>query len=207
MTRESISALLSEVREEYIVEALTLSPADAGEEPTMENKNILRPMSRRFVSIALAAALLLAIGLVAYAAGRVILKKTESFGGNATITQGTEDGEEFSEVYLHTEALTDPAEVREGRLIFTADGNETDITDKVSNGGYYEYEYRDDEGNTHYLIVGLNSEDIRNFGYAEFIKDPDGEWIGGYSARTNTEADGSTMEWLMLGKSELNIPW
>ena len=58
-------------------------------------------------------------------------------------------------------------------------------------------------------LVGLLEEDNpKHYGYAEYLKNEHGEWIGGYSARINTEADGHTnAQWLEIAKEMNVIPW
>lgn len=93
-------------------------------------------------------------------------------------------------------------------MFFIVNDEKIDITDRVSEKEYFQYECADSAGYMHVWLVGLLSSDHRNFGYAEYIKDSDGNWKSGYSARINTEADGSTSaEWLNTAKKELNIPW
>ena len=66
---------------------------------------------------------------------------------------------------------------------------------------------KDGDGYTHYWLVGLNTDEVENYGYAEYIKDENGEWVGGYSARASLNSDGKGPEWLEAGKAELGIPW
>ena len=66
----------------------------------------------------------------------------------------------------------------------------------------------DDDGNEHLWLIGLNTDDVNNYGYAEYLKNADGLWIGGYSARVNILPDGtSEAKWLQLSKEEFQIPW
>ena len=49
---------------------------------------------------------------------------------------------------------------------------------------------------------------IEHYGYAEYLKTEQGAWLGGYSARNNTEADGHTEAmWLEKAKELNDIPW
>ena len=177
-------------------------------EENMNIKKTFRP-SQKLVTICVCVAMMLAMGVVAYAYGGIINNRIFGWGNNFEITQGTdENGENTTVSILHTDNLTDPVVISEGKMIFVVNGEKTDITDQVSQSEAFRYEYTDDEGNTHFWFVGLNSDEMENYGYAEYIKDPAGEWSGGYSARVNIEADGSTSaQWLENTKSELNIPW
>ena len=53
---------------------------------------------------------------------------------------------------------------KEGQLWFTANGENIDITEQVSEDRAFTYKYTDGQGITHYLIVGGAPE---TFGYAE----------------------------------------
>ena len=165
--------------------------------------------TRTALATALCCLILICTGISAYAYGDVVRQKLFGWENNAEIRVKTgDDGEEVHEVYLHTDSLTDPAVVEDGRLYFIVNEQHMDITDQVSTSKPFHYEYQDEQGNTHYWIVGLNDdEQIGNFGYAEFIRSGDGEWMGGYSARTNIGPDGSVMDWLRIGKEDINTPW
>lgn len=173
------------------------------------NRNKEFKPTRRLVSVCVCVALLCAMGITAYAYGREIVSQIFGWGNNFEIAQIIdENGENVSESILYTDGLTDPVVFIDERMIFIVNNERIDISDQVSEKEAFHYEYVDDEGNTHFWLVGLNSENVRNFGYAEYIKNPNGEWVGGYSARVNIEKDGSTSaEWLEIAKSELGIPW
>ena len=125
------------------------------------------------------------------------------WGGNMEITQYDDGG---AEVRIHTEKLTEPVEIRDGRMYFVVNGENMDITDQVSQTKAFTYQYVDNQGITHDWVVGLNSENIENYGYAEYLKTD--TWQGGYSARVNINADGTTeAQWLEIWKAENNCPW
>ena len=109
------------------------------------------------------------------------------WGGNMEITQYDDGG---AEVRIHTEKLTEPVEIRDGRMYFVVNGENMDITDQVSQTKAFTYQYVDNQGITHDWVVGLNSENIENYGYAEYLKTD--TWQGGYSARVNINSDGTT---------------
>ena len=124
------------------------------------------------------------------------------WGGNMRIDQ-YEDG---AEVRIHTEKLTEPVEIRNGRMYFIVNGENLDITDQVSQTKAFTYQYVDNQGITHDWVVGLNSENIENYGYAEYLKTD--TWQGGYSARVNINSDGTTdARWQESWKTENNCPW
>lgn len=177
------------------------------EAPMKENRK--RYITRTTLAAALCCMLLISTGITAYAYGEVILQRLFGWENNAKITVKTgENGETVHEVYLHTDSLTDPVAIEDGALFFIVNHEHLNITDKVSTTKPFHYEYQDEQGNTHYWIVGLNDDSQPgNFGYAEFIRSADGEWMGGYSARVNIEADGSVIEWLQIGKQDIGTPW
>lgn len=124
------------------------------------------------------------------------------WGGNMEITQH-DDG---AEVRIFTDNLTEPVEIRDGRMFFIVNGENIDITDQVSQTKAFTYQYVDEQGVTHMWVVGLNSEELENYGYAEYLKTD--TWQGGYSARVNINADGTTeAQWLEIWKAENNCPW
>ena len=124
------------------------------------------------------------------------------WGGNMEITQ-YDDG---AEVRIHTEKLTEPVEIRDGRMYFIVNGENIDITDQASRTKAFTYQYEDEQGITHNWVVGLNGDDLESYGYAEYLKTD--TWQGGYSARVNINADGTTeAQWLEIWKAENNCPW
>lgn len=177
-------------------------------EKNMDREKHFHP-GKKLVGVCLCAALVLALGATAFAYRDVISNRIFGWGNNLEITQGVdENGEDISVSILCTENMTEPVILSEGRMIFIVNGENIDITDQLSQTKAFQYEYTDGEGNTHFWLVGLNSDELENYGYAEYIKDSTGLWAGGYSARVNIEPDGSTnAQWLEAGKAELQIPW
>lgn len=124
------------------------------------------------------------------------------WGGNMEVTQ-YDDG---AEVRIFTDKLTEPVEIRDGRMYFVVNGENIDITDQVSQTKAFTYQFEDEQGVTHDWVVGLNSEELENYGYAEYLKTD--TWQGGYSARVNINADGTTeAQWLEIWKDENDCPW
>lgn len=78
--------------------------------------------------------------------------------------------------HLYATKDNPPVELRGGRLWFTADGQELDITDLVDENTPYIYTRTDPgSGTTGYIIVGGTPE---NFGWAEFGVGADGHGFG-----------------------------
>ena len=152
---------------------------------------------KRLLTLALAAALLLALGVAAYSTGLTF----SGWGGNIEIhTEQTEGGIENT-VYVHTENMTQPVSFEGGRMIFVVNGEHIDITEQVSETVPFIYQYTDEEaGVIHYWIIGKNGPEPEHYGLAEYLQPTDGEWTGGYVARTdNNEAPWLYAAWEELG--------
>ena len=124
------------------------------------------------------------------------------WGGNMEIT----DHGNGVEIVVNTDELTEPVEIRDGRMYFVVNGENMDITDQVSQTKAFTYSYEDTAGIIHDWVVGLNGEGLESYGYAEYLKTD--TWRGGYSARVNINADGTTQaQWLEIWKAENDCPW
>ena len=165
---------------------------------------------RRFrgPAVALAAVLLLVlVNGTAYAyTGEGIISRILSFAGNAIFTESEdEEGNMVSSAALDTANATAPAVYKDGRLWFTANGENIDITEQISDSQAYIYDYRDGQGIKHYLILGGDPE---TFSYAEFLYDENKNpaWVGGYFTSGKV---GETINpvWLENAKDKLGIPW
>ena len=172
----------------------------------MKNKRVF---NKKIMAVCTCCLAMFGVGATVYAHNYQIINKIFGWGNNLEITQKVdENGETSSISILHTDNLTEPVKIDDGKIYFVVNDEKIDITDKISETTAFEYEYTDDEGNTHIWLVGLNSDNIKDYGYAEYIKNIDGDWTGGYSARVNIESDGKTnAEWLENAKSEKTIPW
>ncbi len=188
-----------------MLDALTLLRAMNGihgEDVVMAGKIYFSEKTRhrsrkRLLTLALAAALLLALGVAAYSTGLTF----SGWGGNMEIhTEQTEGGIENT-VYVHTENMTQPVSFEDGRMIFAVNGEHIDITDQVSETVPFLYQYTDEEaGVIHYWIIGKNGPEPEHYGFAEYLQPTDGEWTGGYVARTdNNEAPWLYAAWEELG--------
>ena len=161
--------------------------------------NTQRKHKKTVVKLLLLAAV---ISLMTVTASADSVRQLFGWGGNMRIDQ-YEDG---AEVRVYTENLTEPVEIRDGRMYFIVNGENIAITDQVSQSKAFTYQYVDNQGITHDWVVGLNSENIENYGYAEYLKTD--TWQGGYSARVNINADGTTdARWLESWKTENDCPW
>ena len=142
------------------------------------------------------------INLMTVTASADSVRQLFGWGGNMRVDQ-YEDG---AEVRVYTDNMTEPVEIRDGRMYFIVNGEDMDITDQVSQTKAFTYSYEDAQGVTHIWVLGLNGEELEHYGYAEYLKTD--TWQGGYSARVNSNADGTTdAQWLESWKAENNCPW
>lgn len=160
---------------------------------------------KRAVTLALAAALALALCVSAYAVGGETIKRIFGWGGNLVINQGTGEDTEVGSASVSLGALAEPVEIAGGRMYFIVNDERIDITGQVSTEKPFHYSYEDAEGYTHHWFIGLNSDDMENYGFAEFIKDSNGDWKGGYGH--NHRVDDGEARWFILGKEDLKVPW
>ena len=160
---------------------------------------------KKAVTLALAALLILALCASAYAVGGEALGRILDWGGNLVINQGAAEDGEIISASLSLSDSTEPVEIDRGRMYFVVNGERIDITDKVSTEKPFHYSYEDSEGYTHHWFIGLNSDDLESYGFAEFIKDSNGDWKGGYGH--NHRVDDGEARWFILGKEDLKVPW
>ena len=156
-----------------------------------------RPARKRILTLALAAALVLALGIAAYSAGQAIF----GWGGNMEIRAEKTEGGIHGTVYVHTDNLTEPVSFEDGHMFFIVNDEHIDITDQVSETQPYIYQFTDAEGVLHYWIIGKNGPESEHYGYAEYLHPPESDWTAGYVARTN----GNTAPWLDKAKEELGF--
>lgn len=160
---------------------------------------------RPAMACALAVVLLLSVDGAVYAySGNSIVAYFLSYAQNAVFTREVdENGAESATASLNTSEAVAPAEYVDGKLMFTANGEQIEITTQISETKAFTYTYVDEKEVTHYLIVGGHPEE---FGYAEFMKDAKNNWIGGYFQGGVVGGD-ITPVWLEDAKEMLNIPW
>ncbi|MBQ9663939.1 MAG: hypothetical protein IJV40_12385 [Oscillospiraceae bacterium] len=152
---------------------------------------------KRILTLALAAALILSLGIAAYSAGQAVF----GWGGNMEVRAEKTDGGIETTVYVHTDNLTEPVSFENGRMYFIVNGEHLDITDRISETKPYIYQFTDEEGVLHYWIIGKNGPELEHYGYAEYLHPSEEDWTAGYVARTN----GNTALWLDKAKEELGF--
>ena len=193
MKRETITAALNRLDDRFICEAAELRPGAIQETP--ERKTPMK--TKRILTIALAAALILALGATAYAE-RVYF----GWGKNMEISVNPNESGVKTTVLVHTDDLTEPVCLEEERLFFIVNGEHIDITDQITQTQPFIYSFVDEDRVIHYWIIGKNGPEIWHFGYAEYIQPPEGDWMAGYVARTNN----NTAPWLENAWKEIGFP-
>ena len=157
--------------------------------------------TKRTALIAVAAVMaLILMSVGAYAIG------SRFFGWNRAFefTEHRTEGGISIESRMDNDALTEPVELRDGRMIFIVNGEELDITDRVSETEGFVYEYTDASGMTHWIIVGLNSSSLNDYGYAECMTEKNGDYLSGYRVRTGS-GDDAAPAWYTNAIQQ--IPW
>ena len=152
---------------------------------------------KRVLTLALAAVLILSLGIASYSAGQAIF----GWGGNMEVRAEKTDGGMETNVYVHTDNLTDPVIFENDRMYFIVNDEHIDITDQVSETDPYIYQFTDEEAVVHYWIIGKNGPELEHYGFAEYLHPSESEWTAGYVARTN----GNTASWLDRAKEELGF--
>ena len=186
------------MEETNIVSAMRIK--ELAERKIEQTETLYKPLHttrKHILTLALAAALMLSLGIAAYSAGQVIF----GWGGNMEIHAEKTDGGIQTNVYVHTDNLTEPVSFENGRMIFIVHDEHIDITDQVSETQPYIYQFSDEEGVLHYWIIGKNGPELEHYGYAEYLHPSESEWTAGYVARTND----NTAPWLDRAKEELGF--
>lgn len=173
----------------------------------LSNLSAPRRKFRPSAAVAAVVALVLVLGMSPTVRAAVEDWITTRFPGlDLTIQQRTtEEGIEEMIVSIDTEARTF-AYTENGRLYFTGNGENLDITDEITEEKPYFYTCEDNRGHEIYFVVGYDGT-IENFGTYEFIK-KDGQWLTG-SGRNFlcSQVEGQAYPWVKVVWDTLNIPW
>lgn len=202
MTVSDLNRALQNIDERY------LEIADAPEKEIMQMNT--HNNRKTILTLALAACLVMGLAVTAYAYGGEIVSQFFGWGNNLEVNTFVDENENVvSEAILYTEHLTEPIKIRNGKMFFIVNDENIDITEQISTEKAFQYEYKDADSITHFWLVGLLEEGVlEHYGYAEYLKNDNGDWLGGYTARINTESDGHTaVKWLELAKENNVIPW
>lgn len=104
------------------------------------------------------------------------------------------------------------ARYQDGRLYFTGNGENRDITEEISPEMPYIYTYSDEYGLTHYMAVGY-SDSLENFGIYEFLREKGEEqqtwegWVNGYGRNFLDPETGTRYPWVDIVWEQLELPW
>ena len=152
----------------HMMEQVTLS--DQKKEKIMEMLENKGTQKRRMPSVkALVLAAALAVGCVLSIAAGLPAQVYNFLAGGQVVVQPDGASVDFT---LMGDEETGPVTVENGRLMFNADGQKLDITDKVDESTPYVYEHTDPAtGNKGYVVVGGT---VDNYGWAEFFLTEDG---------------------------------
>ncbi len=145
------------------------------EETQEEGQARVHRFSRRAV-VLLAAALVLTLGVTAYAVGGVYhwadgVTIEESSGENGGVHLRIEAGEQD---------IAEPVELRNGSLFLTANGQDLDISDKLSQEEPYYYSFtvsQNGEEIFYCVAVGLNGPEITDYAYVVCRGRVNGSWM------------------------------
>lgn len=164
-------------------------------------------MAKRLGTLAAALALILCLSPTARAAVETIVEKYFFPDSGVTIEKEVNENGEISAmtVSLDTESGT-VAEIRGGRLYFTGNGEDIDITDLIAPEKPYYYSYTDEYGFLHHIAVGYSGS-IENFGVYEFFLENQGTWSNGYGRNFLDPETGTRYPWVDLVWEHFNIPW
>ena len=194
MKRELISQALNMLDDRHISDTASFDPGTIQETP----ERIVHMGKKRIITFALAAALIISLGVAAYAAGNVIF----GWGNNMEIRATKTDQGEETIVLVHTDNLAEPVCLEDDRMFCIVNDEHIDITDQISETKAFIYQFTDSEGVIHYWIVGKNGPELWHYGYAEYVQPSEGDWIRGYVARTNK----NEAPWLDNAREEIGFP-
>lgn len=129
-----------------------------------------------------------------------------------TIYEETDENGNLSRsMALDTESETF-AYVQDGRLYFTGNGENIDITEEITQEKPYYYSYTDAYGFVHYMAVGYSGS-LENFGVYEFLREEkegmeawEG-WSNGYGRNFLDPETETRYPWVEVVWEDLNVPW
>lgn len=193
--KDRVKNMYEEIRMPKSCEENILRAAE--EKRNQRRKPALRPVLTAAAVLALVICLASPVGA---AVGNLVMKFFDTETGLTVYEK-----ENGVEAYAETGDVPF-AEIREGRLYFTGNGENLDITEKVEGGKPYIYTYQDQNGNTIYRIVGIAGT-VENMGGYTFTKDPEGMWFSGEGWNYWDAETEQIYPWVEAMWQELNIPW
>lgn len=166
-----------------------------------EKETIMKKENKRFrrpVVVIAAVVLVLAVSLTGFAFGEEIVRIYHLISGGIV-----EQAENYTSISMDTEAAFSPVEERDGRLYLTVNGENKEITDLCSYTEPYIYTCIGEEGLQHIFIIGGDPGAI---GWAEFIQDDEGTYMGGMS-HFGTNGGLEDAPWLEKAAEQIGLPW
>lgn len=174
--------------------------------------SVVRRTATAAASFAMALVLLLAISPEARAAVSNLVTRYVFPDSGITLYEEIDELGEVNRVVVVKTETPAFAELRDGRLFFTADGQNLDITDEISPENPYFYTFVDDYGMTHHMAVGY-SDTLDNFGIYEFMREeeegqqPWEGWSNGWGRNFLNPETQQRYPWVDIVWEELNVPW
>ncbi len=169
-----------------------------------------RRRSRPAAAMAAVLAVVLLLGsspTVRAAEGEMLVVTFPNLGLPNYQQEHTKPGEAKGDiVHVNTE-LPAFAHVEDGRLIFTGNWEEMDITGQITPEAPFFYTYEDEQGYEITLVVGYD-DTIENFGTYTWIE-KDGKYFtdAGRNIFAEAEFGGPTYHWVQIMWDTLEIPW
>lgn len=130
------------------------------------------------------------------------------------------EGENHVEAEVNTGSVTTWLHHADGRLYFVGNGENMDITERISMEEPFTYAYTDEEGIRIHIAVGrLDAEPYvsiqQSVGWAVWYRDmnkaeagmPYTGWIGGTSSGHWNNAADAEYEWHASARREFDVPW
>lgn len=93
--------------------------------------------------------------------------------------------------------------VRDGRILFTGDGKETDITEECSETDYFSYSFADNSGNVHHIFVG---GEVEKAGWVELIFSPEGKYLTNIMHVPSDGGPESLSAWHYRAMASMGVP-
>lgn len=160
------------------------------------------------IAIAVAAVIVCFAGVngICYAkTGQSLIKKFYEFqlanGVDVEIKEGVDGNEEYALMAITGDVEASYILVENDRLYFVFDNTKTDITDECDAESYYRYDYTDESGLHHVIIVGGTIDDA---GWAEYVFDTDENYVANFM---NIPGNNNNFAgWLLNAEHSLGVP-
>ena len=184
----------------------TIHMPQALEVKIMNAKPATQRKSRPTTAVAAVLAVVLMLGMsptVRAAVNEWVITTFPDLGLTIYSREPSEEGQARGDI-IHSDTLPTFVHLENGRLVFTGNGENLDITDQLTEEEPFFYTYQQDEYEI-ILIVGYDGS-IENFGDYGFVK-KNGQWFTG-SGRNYLDMETETAyPWVQTVWDTLDIPW